>query len=470
MASVAEARRSPFSGDPHHPNLHKSIPILPSSSPRLAASRDPMDITPSSSNMGPPNERTQSVSFQLPSQREGNGDSENTSPPNGNTAPAVGAAAAAQQPKVVQTAFIHKLYNMLEDQSIQHLISWASTNESFVMSPSSEFSKVLSSYFKHTNISSFVRQLNMYGFHKVSDVFHTGSPDTPLWEFKHGNGNFKRGDLVGLREIKRRASRHALVHRESFPAPKMPLGPPAGQAVDPMPDPVESRLQSLEYNLHDMHARMQRSEDTCAYLTQRSSVLAEGMMKCHQWNQDLANLIMQMVPDPENPIHRDVAMMQREIARQTDMLRALEPPEDAPLSARQSYFMQPPNPAVNSPYASGYNSTQWPSSPRHPPIGGGDQQLRDALESYQLPRGPRQAQSRHGSPPPPNENMPSTLNPDAGWTLPGARYPFKGLDTGPPTRRSSMASNVHSLLNPAETAERSEEDEADDVRKRKRMQ
>jgi hypothetical protein len=33
---------------------------------------------------------------------------------------------------------------MLEDQSIQHLISWSSTNESFVMSPSSDFSKVLS--------------------------------------------------------------------------------------------------------------------------------------------------------------------------------------------------------------------------------------------------------------------------------------------------------------------------------------
>ena len=55
---------------------------------------------------------------------------------------------------------------MLEDPAIQHLISWSTSNESFVVSPSNEFSKVLSQYFKHTNISSFVRQLNMYGFHK----------------------------------------------------------------------------------------------------------------------------------------------------------------------------------------------------------------------------------------------------------------------------------------------------------------
>ena len=33
---------------------------------------------------------------------------------------------------------------MLEDPNIQHLISWSTTNESFIMSPSSDFSKVLS--------------------------------------------------------------------------------------------------------------------------------------------------------------------------------------------------------------------------------------------------------------------------------------------------------------------------------------
>lgn len=130
-----------------------------------------------------------------------------------------------------------------------------------------------------------------------------------------------------------------------------------------------------------------------------------------------------------------------------------------------------PQPPSHSPYTSGHNSSQWPSSPHRPPIGGGDQQLRDALESYQLPRGPRQQSSRQGTPPLTSDTTPSTLSADSSWSLPGARYPFKGIDTpGPPTRRSSMASNVHSLLNPADTQERADEDDPDEARKRKRMQ
>ena len=43
---------------------------------------------------------------------------------------------------------------MLEDQSIRHLISWSNSNESFVMSPSSDFSKVLSYVVGHRRIGA----------------------------------------------------------------------------------------------------------------------------------------------------------------------------------------------------------------------------------------------------------------------------------------------------------------------------
>jgi len=134
----------------------------------------------------------------------------------------------------------------------------------------------------------------------------------------------------------------------------------------------------------------------------------------------------------------------------------------------------PPPPPSHSPYASGHNSTHWPSSPHRLPIIG-DQQLRDALAQYELPRGPSRQQSRQPSPPPhqtdiSNATNPANLTVEPSWQLPGARFPFRGFETsGPPTRRSSMASNVHSLLNP--TAEREDEDDpVGEERKRKRHQ
>ena len=136
----------------------------------------------------------------------------------------------------------------------------------------------------------------------------------------------------------------------------------------------------------------------------------------------------------------------------------------------------------HSPYASGHNSTQWPSSPHRTPVGGSggappsaadeSSQLRSALAAYDLPRATGRS-SRAVSPPAPPPSGPPVPPPyagdrdDSGWTLPGARYSFRGgLDgSAPPTRRSSMASNVHSLLNP--TAEGAEEgDEGGGKRKR----
>lgn len=114
----------------------------------------------------------------------------------------------------------------------------------------------------------------------MSDVFHTGSPDSALWEFKHGNGNFKRGDLVGLREIKRRASRHALIHRDSFTGHKAAVSQP-GTPAEPVPDAGEARLLNLEHNLFDMHGRLARAEEGNAALNAKCQSMAEGLTKCY---------------------------------------------------------------------------------------------------------------------------------------------------------------------------------------------
>ncbi|KAG1904993.1 HSF-type DNA-binding-domain-containing protein [Suillus fuscotomentosus] len=95
---------------------------------------------------------------------------------------------------------------MINNPQSQLFIAWTELRTSFVVSNVGEFSRsILGSHFKHNNFSSFVRQLNMYGFHKINGTPHAQRTSTTsqTWEFSHPKFLHAHPDLLDA--IKRKA-------------------------------------------------------------------------------------------------------------------------------------------------------------------------------------------------------------------------------------------------------------------------
>lgn len=104
-------------------------------------------------------------------------------------------------------AFLTKLWTLVEDSDTNEFICWSQEGNSFLVLDEQRFAKeILPKFFKHNNMASFVRQLNMYGFRKVMHI-DTGivkqERDGPV-EFQHPY--FKHGQDDLLENIKRKVS------------------------------------------------------------------------------------------------------------------------------------------------------------------------------------------------------------------------------------------------------------------------
>lgn len=113
--------------------------------------------------------------------------------------------------KKVTTTFLLTTYRMLEEKENGSVIRWQKDGNSFVIANIEEFVKILPTYFKTKNYSSFVRQLNLYNFHKIKN-------QEGLIEF--GHEQFRRGAIENLQFITRKINQDSEAGRQKLKSQK----------------------------------------------------------------------------------------------------------------------------------------------------------------------------------------------------------------------------------------------------------
>lgn len=102
--------------------------------------------------------------------------------------------------------FLRKTYEMINTANPE-IATWSKDGTTFVVKDPEKFaSEEIPAFFKHKNFSSFVRQLNFYGFRKIkTDPIRITDPEANLeskyWRFRHEKFIQGRPDL--LHEIKK---------------------------------------------------------------------------------------------------------------------------------------------------------------------------------------------------------------------------------------------------------------------------
>ncbi|XP_073119376.1 heat stress transcription factor A-4b-like [Henckelia pumila] len=173
--------------------------------------------------------------------------------------------------------FLVKTYEMVDDPSTNSVVSWSHTGHSFVVWNPPEFARdLLPKYFKHNNFSSFIRQLNTYGFRKI---------DPDQWEF--GNEVFIRGQRHLLKNIHRRKP----IHSHSGNGNTVPLS-------DSEREQFEKEIEKLQQEKFVLQSEVDRCENENLEYKYQLRSLGQTLQTINQRQQQLMAILAQMLQKP----------------------------------------------------------------------------------------------------------------------------------------------------------------------------
>ncbi|KAL6577494.1 hypothetical protein OROMI_009822 [Orobanche minor] len=182
--------------------------------------------------------------------------------------------------------FLVKCYEMVNDESTKELISWSESNDSFIIWDESRFtSQILPKYFKHSNFSSFVRQLNIYGFRKI---------DTDHWQF--ANESFIKGQKHLLKNIIRR--KHPQNQAQTKPS-KLKETDPTPKSKDDKKTALWKEVENLKTDKIALTQELLKLSQHQQTSQSKMLLLREQMKGMEKNQQQMLSFIVMAMQSPE---------------------------------------------------------------------------------------------------------------------------------------------------------------------------